>query len=476
MDSLTAMAPRCIPLLYGKEKKTIMNKTHAWNLLLLTVTLLLVPPSTGHGTETAGKQPLSLDEAYRLALANHETIRIAGQEVEKSRLLPDKADTIMMPRLNLHGEYVRMDAPIEFEVELGGLVLPPVVTRPEEQKRLNVDLVQPLYQGTWLPRRQQAREAVGRSEEEHARVVQDTLLQVAIAYHEVLKAEKYVAITHQYITRAQEEKKIAEVKFKEGAVTEDVVLSAELKEVEGQTRLMTDTNNLMLARNFLTLLTGIEDDQYLLSEPSPAADAGADVELLFQQALKQRADYRSAQALLAMSRTEVEINKARFHPSLEGSWDYYAVDDPAYDQDDSYWIAAVRLRIPVFEGGIRFLDLAESRKSMDQASLNLLFREKMIRKEIEEAVVAVRTDRALLDSLKKQNELAKKHYEIVLSKFRHGATGSVELNQAMDTHARVKRDMITKKHDLHLALLGLEKATGSFGLDHARQARSQWEQ
>ena len=76
---------------------------------------------------------LSIEEAYALALITHEKIMIAEREVAKSKLLPKKATTVLMPRISVNGGYSRLDEAIEFEREINGFPLPPVETIPEDQ-------------------------------------------------------------------------------------------------------------------------------------------------------------------------------------------------------------------------------------------------------------------------------------------------------------------------------------------------------
>lgn len=431
------------------------------SVLLLSVFLFGIT-SPCHGQGQGNYLAMTLDQAYALALEHHEGIIIAKKEIIKSKLLPTKANAMMMPRLNLYGEYLRYDDPIDFQIELGGVMLPPITTRPEEQSRVNAEVVQPIYQGAWLPRKKQAGHAVAKSEEDYGWTAQNILFQVATAYYEIIKAQNYISITEEFLQRSQEENRIAKVKFGEGAVTEDVVLNTELKISAGRTRLLSEKNDLRLARKAFSLLVGDIPEGFEVQEPNEPRLKSENVEELMTMARQERMDYRSAQSTIEVARYDMSANKARYQPSLEGSWDYYVVHDPPYDQAENYWIAALRLKVPLFDGGFRSCDLKESEQSLQQAQLNAARLEKQLKKDIEQALTTIQTNRSILESLDKQLELAKKNYEIVLAKFKHGATDAVSLNQALDTLDKVNRDRITKKYDQQLALLEQERAAGIF--------------
>lgn len=405
---------------------------------------------------------LTLDQAFAQALENHEGIVIAGKEIEKSKLLPAKANSIMMPRLNLYGEYSRYNDPIDFQIELGGIQLPPITTRPEEQTGMNLSLVQPLYQGTWFPRRKQADQLITKSENDYGWNAQNILFQVASSYYEIIKNKNLIAITEQFLQRSREENRIAKIKFKEGAVTEDVVLGTELKISSAHTRLLAENNNLRLARKALSLLVGNIPEEFDVQEPEELKLTNENFDELVAKARQVRMDYRSAQSTIEAARYDMKANRARYQPSLEGSWNYYAIKNPSYEQADNYWIAALRLNIPLYDGGVRSCDLEASVQSLEQARLNATRLEKEIRNEIEKTMMTIQTNRSIQESLSKQLETAQKNYDIVLAKFKHGAVGTVDLNQALDSLDKANRDLITSKYDQQIALLEQEKATGIF--------------
>lgn len=514
-----------------------------------------------------GELLLNLDQAYALALKNHEAIMIAQKEIVKSKLLPTKANAIMMPRLNLNGEYLRYDDPLTTQVPFSGTTapgtfsgvtpagipfsgtippgsftgtipastfegtipagvpfsgtIPPGVpfsgattgsapfsgttpantftgtttantftgrtpagipftgttqagtfsgtsesnVRPEEQAEMNVNLVQPIYQASWLPRRKQADYSIAKSEEDYSWVAQNILFQVATTYYGIIKAKNYISITEEFLQRSQEENRIAKVKFQEGAVTEDAVLSTELKISAGRTRLLSETNDLRLTRQSFSLLIGDIPEGFDVEEPSEPTVKNDSYEELVAQARHERKDYRSAQSTIEVTKYDVDANKARYQPSLIGSWDYYLVNNPPIDQADNYWMASLRLNIPLFDGGFRSCDLKESEQNYQQAQLNATRLEKQLKKDIEEALTTIQTNQSILESLNKQLQLAEKNYEIVLAKFKHGATDTVTLNAALDTLDQVKRDLITKKYDQQLAVLAQERAVGIFAAD-----------
>lgn len=433
------------------------------NIGLAVLFFVLASAPAAEGQQRGAVEIVTLDEAYRQALKNNELILIAAEEIEKSRLSSDKADALMLPRLNLYARYTKLDNPIEFEAELGDLSLPPVTTIPEEQMLGNANLIQPLYQAEWFPRKKQAEDILKRSSHDYGWIAQGVLYEVAQAYFEIIRANNYIMIAEDSLQRSYEEKRIAEIKFNEGVVTEDSVLSAELKITSSQNRLVTDKSTLRLARYMLKQLINSTGEDFEVVEPPESSSLNGTIEDLVSVAREERLDYRSAMSMVGVAQFEIDAVKSRFQPSLEGEVNYYTVDDPAFDQNDESWKAMLTLRIPIYQGGIRFADLKTGEHELKQARLRVATIEKDLRMQIEKAQVAMEASRAEIENLEKQSDLARKNYDIVLAKYRHGATNYVDINQAFDVLEKVQRELVARKYDYRLAVLQLERAAGIFG-------------
>ncbi len=79
---------------------------------LMVCILSLFYTAPGNSVEFKGNKILTLDEAYERALENSEDILIGLEEIEKSKLFTGKANALMLPHLNLYGQYTKYDNPI----------------------------------------------------------------------------------------------------------------------------------------------------------------------------------------------------------------------------------------------------------------------------------------------------------------------------------------------------------------------------
>jgi outer membrane protein len=416
-----------------------------------------------------GEKVIDLEEAYRLAMKTQEKVLIAGIEVRKSKLLPKKAITIMMPRMTITGSYVRLNDAMEYEAKLGNITLPPVQTFPEDQTVGNFEFVQPIYEGQFFPARKKANQTVESSTEIYGQTSQDVLFQVAQAYYEVLKGEQLVQNARETLNLTQEELRVSKVKFKAGDVTEDAVLRAELNISRAESKVIENLNSLRLAKEVLKRVTGMKEQNVGVVEPPKLTEETARYDELLQRALEDRHDYKQASVSVKMAESDIELVKAKFHPSLSASWNYYKISDPGWLQSNDYWIALLKLEIPLFEGGQRYYDLKEKQESLRQAKLALEDLTESIKIDLRGAILKMETEKAILANSTKEVKLAEKNYDITFAKYQYGAATFSILTEALLYLDSARTDFITNTYDQQVSILNVQRAVGQFAREYIEE-------
>ena len=445
----------------GKKQGVIFAVTVFW-------LMALSPLSWAQG----GEKILDLEEAYRLAMKTQEKVTIAGIEVGKSNLLTKKAITIMMPRMTVTGSYTRLNDALEYNAQIGSITLPPIQTFPEDQTSGKFEFVQPIYEGLFFPAKRKAEQAVELSTENYRQTIRDELFKVAQAYYEVLKGERLVENDRETLKLTQEELRVSKVKFKAGDVTEDAVLRAELNISKAESKIIKTLNSLKLAKDVLKRLTGIEGQEVRVVDPPRLTGENVAYDDGLQKTLENRHDYRQASVSVKMAESDIDLVKARFHPRLEASWDYYKVSDPGWLQEDDYWIALLKLEVPLFEGGYRYYDLKEKRESLKQARLSLEDLTESIKIDLRGARLKMETEEALLANSTKEVELAEKTYEITFAKYQYGAATFSNLTEALLYLDSARTDFITNTYDYQVSILNLQRALGQFAREYVEEGKA----
>jgi len=171
-----------------------------------------------------------------------------------------------------------------------------------------------------------------------------------------------------------------------------------------------------------------------------------------------------------IAREDKNLVKAKFHPTFDVVWTYHRFDPETFATRDETWDAMVKVTVPIFEGGIRFWDFKEKKKSLRQARLALDDLKKGIEIEVEDAMLTVQTYESILDNLRKQVELAQENYNIIFKQFKVGLAASLDVTDALTALDSVKTELTTKRYDYQVALLNLKRVTGLFAKDYVGRA------
>jgi outer membrane protein len=414
------------------------------------------------GAEEPGLK-VSIGDSYDLALKNHEKIKIAEKEVAKSRLLPYKAFSLMLPHAEAIGAYKMVRSPITSS-------LGRVVIVPKDQTLGDLRISNALVNPEFLPQRRKAHEIIDKNVSNYLQVIQNVLGEVALQYYQILRGRDLMKNAEELIKVAQEEVRASKVKLNSGAVTQEVMYRAELDMAAAETRFIDAANFLRLSKDNLKNLVSLKTGSFDVMEPARLPDAKDNYESMVSQAMEYRYDHKMAMVDVELAKTEVTLVKAKFMPSVESSLDYYAVKHPAFDQRSNNWGFMVTGRVPLAEGGLRALELREKQESLQQANLALEDKRRSIRMEVEDALTTAQKTKTLLYRVQRQVDLAQKSYDIIFSKFKFGAATILEVSQAFATLDAAKTDQINKTYDHQVALLQLDKAKGTFVMEQVKSA------
>lgn len=437
---------------------------------------MLLPCLAAAGTDL---RDITLDEAFLLALNVDERIKIAEKDIIKSRILPKKALTYMLPDMSAHVGYFEADEEVVNGPYIATSQTPGVgpfeitqvdnnIISHKNAWRGKFEFLQPLYRGVYFPLKRQADEIISRSTETFYQTVQDILLEVEKVYFEILKIKELVLNAEEIRKLANEELDIAKVKFNAGEATEDIVLKAELYVTEAERKVIKYRNELRFAKEALRNLTGMDGDcpSFDVVKPDMRTVPRMDYDALVTTAFENRYDHRIAALNVNVAESDVDIVKARFHPTLQATWDYYVSDEETISRDNEYWIGAITMEIPIFEGSLRFHDLKEKKEALSQARLNLQARKKKIRIQVEDAILQVDSFAGVLKNLEKQVELAQKNYEIVSTQFEYGSATSLYMNQALTDLDTAKTALIHETYNHQIVLIDLERVIGLYARDY----------
>jgi outer membrane protein len=423
-------------------------------------------------SESSETRTLTLDDAYRLAIANEEQIKIAERELAKAQLLPWRAVALLTPRADVAGTYTRNKDEIAFTGNPSGgggaTTTFPSVIRPLESWQGIFSVTQPLIQPSFIPSWRLGKDSVRQNELRYGFTIREVLFGVARAYYDVLRAQAQVGVARDTLRLTQDELKQAQARFRVGEVTKTDVLRAEVEVARAERALITAGNNQELTLTVLARTVGVRGPIKVV-EPAPPLSSGERYEQLLDKAYKQRQDLRAQEAAVEVARQRRNLVRARYSPSVGALWQFPKLDSPTFANRDEFWTLTLNFQVPVFDGGTRELDLLEQEENLAQSQLQFDLLKKDIGVEVRQALLSVETLAATLDTLKKEVNLAQENYNITSKQYRVGLATSLDVNTALNALNQVRTQLTDQTYAYQVGLLGLDRAVGVFAQDYVAQ-------
>src|SRR3989337_2722063 len=183
------------------------------HFILLSVLSALLFLSAPAG---AGERTVSLQEAYDLALKNHESVKVAGEVLYQLEQTRSKAVSNILPTITADGSYTKFS-----DEKVSSIT----VIQPDNSLNYSLRLSLPLYRGgrEWSALRQ-ARYMIEAGERGAEITKEDVVSAVSYAYMGRLKLQKEIEIKEADLKRAEEWSRVASAKFRVGEVTRAAVL------------------------------------------------------------------------------------------------------------------------------------------------------------------------------------------------------------------------------------------------------------
>jgi len=417
-------------------------------LSVLSVLLLLCHPAG------AGDLTVSLDEAYNLALKNHEAVKVAGEGLYQLEQTRKKAVSNILPSLTAEGSYTR------YSKEKSSAI---TVLQPDYSLNYSLTISLPLYRGgkEWSALRQ-AKHMIDAGEKVVGITKEDVVLAVSYAYLGRLKIQKEIEIKEADLKRAEEWSRVASARFKVGEVTKTAVLRADAETAGIQADLSRVRKELLTSEVRLSRLIGLKPG-FDISEPPQKHVPDGTINDFIQTALNNRKDYLKSSADVEIAREGVQYAKAGYKPTLRLDGVYSGRDqDPvasAFFNKESMF-ASITLTYPLYEGGLRVAEVREAESKYREAVLNKISLKKEIEIEVRDASYNIDAINSSIEFYRTQVSFAEENYNTVFKQFTYGLAVNADVIDAKSTLVTAQSDLSNNTIELQLAIIELKKRMG----------------
>jgi multidrug efflux system outer membrane protein len=403
----------------------------------------------------------NLEMLIRIALEENQDLRIAVARIEEFRGLLGITRADQFPQVDVAGSGVRNEPS---ENSFPGS-LPGLGDQVAETYRLSADVFFELDIFGRLRRSTESARAQLLAVEENQRAVTISLVAaVASTYMTLRDLDQQLEISRRTAATRARSLAIIEARFEKGTVARIDVNQAEIQLTIAEAAVAAAERQVVQTENRLSTLLGRKPGEILrgtsLREQSfpPSIPTGLPAELL-----QRRPDVRASEAELAAQTALIGVAEALRWPTmtLTGSLGLESNElSMLTDSGSDFWTVGVGLAAPLFNAGRNRSRVDVERARTEQALLS--YEQTVIRafREVEDALVAIRTYRDEHAARLRQVESARSASALSQARYDGGVTSFLEV---LDTERSLFNAELAESQTLRLyfnSIIELYKALG----------------
>ena len=297
----------------------------------------------------------------------------------------------------------------------------------------------------------------------HNATLQDVALSVAEAYYDLLASVELRDLAVETVNQRDYHLRIAEARHATGLVAKSDVLKVETEKADADLEFVRAENSLNVARGRLARAMGlhvstalqiadVSEDGYSMEMP--------DIELLLDEAAKNRPELKIALAEIEAERSAVKAAQARFWPTVTfdsgAGW-----AGRTFFPGESQWSFGLGLDAPVFTGFDRTYGLHRARANLDRAVAERSDLLRGIELEVWTAYWQIIESGQAIEAAERFVASAEESARAAEAEYKNGTESIIGLIDAQTARTAARTRLIQARLDRHTAIARFERAVGS---------------
>ena len=409
-------------------------------------------------------RPLTLADAVNVALSQNATILKAQNDLEAAHGVVVQTRAVALPRVEASGNYTDQ----EITLVPGGLPFP----LPHQSWNGGLQIVQTIYQGGKLRAAIQAASATQQQAiANYDTVVADTLLNVRLAYYDVLLAAQQIVVHEASVKLLQKELDDQQHRFNAGTVPRFNVLRAEVAVANERPNLIHAHNEYRIAKNNLANLLGYnlprnvwEDIPLNLVDTFDTAPWRVVLPDAIQEALSRRTELIALRKQIELQQLNVVNAKSGYKPTVQVfagyNWENNAFSADVENKLDG-WNAGAQMNWDIFDGLLTHGKVVQAKAQFQHAQTDLADQSRQIELQVRTAYSDFIEARETLDSQKKVQEEADEALREAKARAEAGTGTQLDVLDAETSLTQARTTQIQAEHDYVAARARLERAIGA---------------
>jgi outer membrane protein len=397
-----------------------------------------------------GSVTWSLADVTATALKNHPLILQSNADVAAAVARKGQAQAAWYPSVNLSAGYARARA---FSASANRNV-----TTPNEfvQGNLNWMLYDFGRTGASVDRAD-ANAAIIR--ENAATTREDVVFVAAVAYYNVLRAEKTLEFQRENLRQQESLYRQASAFFEAGVRAKIDVVRAEANLYDARAQLSQAENGVRVARVTLLQRIGVDGPAgFRLSGTLPEFSLPGTLQDWIAEAERNRPELRALVEKERAAAESLRLARAGYLPFLAGSAGYgYGAEEVPLQQ--SYGLS-VSLNYPLFSGFQTREQAKEALATISSTQYEFIETKRRVRLQVEVSAYGVQEAQERLSARKKQRDASEENLRLATARYEVGAGDIIEMTDAQAQMVRAETDTINTAFDFAVSHASLLRAMG----------------
>lgn len=414
---------------------------------------------------SAEPAPLTLKEAYRLALKQSESVAVKKEELNIAQGHFYQSLNVVMPKVNFLMTRFQQDTPEDGIVSgdsVGGSLSKPVTNT----RRFTFS--QPLFSGfKEIAALQGAGAEKSQKRNEIRRAKELLFVDVMEAFYNFLQARREVEIlgsTRQAL-RDRVEELGERVKLGRSRENETHTSTAELKLTEAQ--LLEATRFEIVSRQLLEFYIGRKIDGALVDEPVPAQPPAPKEDYLLKA--DQRSDVRAAADSYFLKQKGVTVAQAGLFPEVTLDGNYYTRREGF--QSGVTWDALLTVDVPIFNGTETLGNIKVAVAEKDREKYLYLQTKRMAWLDIQNAYEEYISSQAESDAYREASEALQKDHDLQVQDYRTNLVNNLDVLDSLRRYQDTRRTYNAADYNARRNYWKLQAAVGDISIVNQEEAK-----
>jgi outer membrane protein TolC len=417
-------------------------------------------------------ESLTLEQAIETAINNNPGLKAAGSQIEAADAGVLRSASGFLPKVTVSETWSKTDNPLMVlgtklnqEIVTPADFNPTVINQPEPISNYNTRLsvMQPVFNGgkEYLGRTQ-AKLARDASIQDRERARQETVYNVVKAYYGVLLAREYHKVALQSLETSEANVKLAEARYRAGAVLQSDLLRAKVQLAEVKEMLTRSENGIKLASAGLNFAMGVPQGyEYEITGSLSAQELNTEVNAAIDEAAARRPDLISMD--LNRQNAEKSVSQARtdYLPSLNLTGQVDWNSEKFAGNDAKSWAVMAVLQWNLFDGLVTRSKVKEALATSSRMKSLEAQTRSAVELQVRQAYynLAASADRIAATASSVQE--AEEGLRIVQKRYETGMTTFVDVLGAESSLIRARTNALQALYDNNIAQAELKLAKGT---------------